>query len=128
MSGGAGNSDGADSFDGGSGIDTLDYGKNTLGTTSPDPFEARPALHHAIFDPFSGALADCGHGGVSREDEFLSNTVENAILGTGNDIFSGSAFNNTVWPNGGQNTLNGCPPDAPDHWLRHRHRQLQPGL
>ena len=36
-------------------------------------------------------------------------TVENAILGTGNDIFTGSAFNNTVWPNGGQNSLNGCP-------------------
>ena len=35
--------------------------------------------------------------------------IEDAILGTGNDTFTGSTFNNTVWPNGGQNTLNGCP-------------------
>ena len=58
----------------------------------------------------------------------LNATVENAILGTGNDIFTGSAFNNTVWPNGGQNSLNGCPGVAVAPRLRHRHGELLPGV
>ena len=110
LSGGAGNNDGADSFDGGSGIDTVDYGKNTLGTTVNLTALSAAADNCSIFDTCTPAnLADCGVGGVGGEDRYLSATVENAILGTGNDLFSGSSFNNTVWPNGGQNSLNGCP-------------------
>ena len=30
-----------------------------------------------------------------------------------------------MWPNGGQNSLNGCP--ALSHGLRYRHRELQQG-
>ena len=41
---------------------------------------------------------------MGSEGDVLINT-ENAILGTGNDIFNGSTFNNIVWPNGGQNVL-----------------------
>ena len=46
--------------------------------------------------------------GAGDDDEILSNSIENAILGSGNDTFAGSSFNNIVWPNGGQNS-NGCP-------------------
>ena len=53
-----------------------------------------------------GAINKSGVGG---EGDVLID-AENAILGSGNDTFTGSAFNNTVWPNGGQNVLNGCPP------------------
>jgi Ca2+-binding RTX toxin-like protein len=110
LSGGAGNNDGADSFDGGSGIDTVDYGKNTLGTTVNLAAASAVVNNCPIFDTGTPPnLADCGVGGVGGEDRYLDSTVENAILGTGNDIFTGSAFNNTVWPNGGQNSLNGCP-------------------
>ena len=109
LSGGAGNNDGADSFDGGSGIDTVDYGKNTLGTTvnlaastlrrTTVPSSTRP----------SGQPGRLRRGWDRWRRPFLDSTIENAILGTGNDVFTGSAFNNTVWPNGGQNSLNGCP-------------------
>ncbi len=110
LSGGAGNNDGADSYDGGSGIDTVDYGKNTLGTTVNLAAVNNAVNNCPIFDTTVPAfVADCGVGGVGGEDRYLDSTVENAILGTGNDIFTGSAFNNTVWPNGGQNSLNGCP-------------------
>ena len=39
--------------------------------------------------------------------------LENAILGTGDDTFTGNAFANRVWPNGGQNVLNGDAPLGP---------------
>jgi Ca2+-binding RTX toxin-like protein len=52
--------------------------------------------------------ATINKSGVGGENDVLID-IENAILGTGNDVFVGSSFNNTVWPNGGQNTLNGCP-------------------
>ena len=89
LSGGAGDGDGADTFDGGSGIDTVDYGNNTLATT---------------VDLASGAAVS----GVAAELDTIvavPPTVENAILGTGDDSFLGSPFNNIVWPNGGQNVL-----------------------
>jgi hypothetical protein len=101
LSGGAGDKDGADSFDGGSGIDTLDYSANTLDTTV-NLFALATANNCAIFS----ATADCGTGGVSGgADLFLSDTIENAKLGTGNDTFNGSVFNNIAFPNGGQNSL-----------------------
>jgi Ca2+-binding RTX toxin-like protein len=107
LSGGAGNLDGADSFDGGSGIDTLDYGKNTSATTVALFGTNATAL---CTGPFASTdTCSVGNGVSGAADVILTNSVENAILGTGNDVFTGSSFNNTVWPNGGQNSLNGCP-------------------
>ena len=60
-------------------------------------------------DLAAAALCSTGNGVSGGEDYIRQNTVENAILGTGSDTFTGSSFNNTVWPNGGQNSLNGCP-------------------
>jgi Ca2+-binding RTX toxin-like protein len=109
LSGGAGNNDGADQFDGGSGIDVLDFGLNTLDTAVN--LSAAPTANNCPdFDTSNPPnVADCGVGGAGNVDRFLTDTIENAILGSGNDTFTGSSFNNTVWPNGGQNALNGCP-------------------
>ena len=102
LAGGAGDGDGLDEFDGGSGIDTIDYGANTESTTV-DLFDGVN-----VCLTFDGFCSDAN--GVSGEgDEILSNSIENSILGSGNDVFTGSSFNNIVWPNGGQNALNGCP-------------------
>ena len=57
----------------------------------------------------TGALCTTGNGVAAGIDLIRNDATENAILGTGNDTFTGSQFNNTVWPNGGQNALNGCP-------------------
>jgi hypothetical protein len=104
LSGGAGDADGADSFDGGSGIDTVDYGANTL-NTRVELFGAVGAACVAVF----GAGSLCGAAGVTGGvDQILNNTVENAILGTADDTFIGSVFNNIAWPNGGQNSLTGA--------------------
>jgi len=90
LSGGAGNgADGDDFFDGGSGIDTLDYGANTHATT--------------VDLDFAGCQGDL----ANECDELQPNTIENAILGTGDDTFFGSVFNNIVWPGGGQNAVSG---------------------
>jgi Ca2+-binding RTX toxin-like protein len=91
LSGGAGQNDGDDEFDGGNGVDTISYAKNTSATTV--------ILNSSA--AFSGAL------GLGELDTIIANTVENAELGTGNDVFTGSAFNNIVYPNGGQNALTG---------------------
>jgi len=104
MSGGAGNADGADSFDGGGGIDTVDYGANTSATTVHLADGVTPC---GIFA--TGALCTTGNGVSAGIDLIRNDATENAILGTSNDTFTGSQFNNTVWPNGGQNALNGCP-------------------
>jgi hypothetical protein len=104
MSGGAGNIDGDDSFDGGGGIDTVDYGNNTSTTTV---HLADGAVACGWFA--TGALCTTGNGVTGANDLIRNDTTENAILGSGNDTFTGSQFNNTVWPNGGQNALNGCP-------------------
>jgi Ca2+-binding RTX toxin-like protein len=101
LSGGAGDKDGLDSFTGGSGIDTIDYGANTLNTTV-NLFGTTACA--GTFG--TGAVCSIGNGVSGGVDPFIeSNTIENAILGTADDVFSGSAFNNIVFPNGGQNTL-----------------------
>ena len=109
LMGGAGDNDGADAFSGGGGIDVLDYGTNTLSTTVALN-AVSTANNCSMFDTSNPVnVADCGVGGTGGTDLFLTDSIENAILGSGNDTFTGSAFNNTVWPNGGQNALNGCP-------------------
>ena len=116
---------GNDYLDGGAGIDAVDYGANTASTTvnlaqnigAPRSRTSTRPLHGragpaptcgAYVRPLRGSVTS----GVGGESDVLIN-IENAILGTGNDTFTGSAFNNTVWPNGGQNTLNGCPTCCP---------------
>ncbi len=114
LAGGPGNGDGPDWMDGGSGIDTVDYGANTSGTTVQ---LAQPNCAFAFQDFFPDhglgdgvtCFNDAGvvvgatimKSGVGTEGDVNIN-VENAILGSGNDTFTGSSFNNTVWPNGGR--------------------------
>ncbi len=92
LAGGSGDDDGPDGFDGGAGIDTVNYGANTLATNVD--------LQHLI----TGS-------GVQRRAARATSivvgppSIENAILGSGDDTFFGSVFNNIVWPNGGQNAL-----------------------
>jgi len=108
LSGGAGDLDGADSFTGGSGIDTIDYGANTLNTTV-NLFGTTVCA--GTFG--TGAVCGTGNGVSGAVDPFIeSNTIENALLGTADDVFNGSVFNNIVFPNGGQNTL-GCVTGTP---------------
>jgi Ca2+-binding RTX toxin-like protein len=78
-----------DFMDGEGGLDTVDYSQRTDGLTV-DLFT--PA------GPVSGDLSTCG------EADQIDN-VENAMLGTGDDTFTGNAFNNIVFPGGGQNVL-----------------------
>jgi hypothetical protein len=82
-----------DSLDGESGIDTVDYSTYAEAVTVD-------------------LVAGCS-GDLSSECDDLNPTGtpsnENAILSTFDDVFNGSSFNNIVWPNGGQNQLNGCP-------------------
>jgi Ca2+-binding RTX toxin-like protein len=98
-------SGGPDRFDGGSGIDTLSYEDNTLPTTvilaggvvscPPDGVTVTP-------------VCTATNGVAAQLDFIVSNTIENAIMGAGDDLFTGSVFNNIVWPNGGQNSLTGA--------------------
>jgi Ca2+-binding RTX toxin-like protein len=135
LAGGPGDGDGPDWMDGGAGIDTVDYGVNTKATTvnlqqPPCGFafqdffpehglgngtncQAEVLTYVAPGPPVVTVTAATpanllNKSGVASEGDVLIN-VENAILGTGNDTFNGSTFNNIVWPNGGQNVLNGCP-------------------
>ena len=92
----------ADIIDGGDGIDTISYSDRTSDLT-------------VNLNVGPGGSPRPGNGDLScaENDSFFnylgtSPTVENAVLGTANDTFWGTLQNNTVWPNGGQNTLNGC--------------------
>ena len=92
----------ADIIDGGDGIDTISYSDRTSDLT-------------VDLNVGPGGSPRPGNGDLScaENDSFFnylgtSPTVENAVLGTANDTFWGTLQNNTVWPNGGQNTLNGC--------------------
>ena len=95
----------ADQIDMGDGVDTLSYADRTddllvnvnLSATVPPGAPANGDLSCGEADTFINAL-----GGTNA-------TVENVVLGTGNDNFVGSPNNNTVWPNGGQNVLAGGP-------------------
>ncbi len=82
---GAANGTDEDSIDGNKGVDTVDYSLRT----------------EDLFVSLTGASS----GGTNEDDEILN--VENAMLGSGDDEFFGSGFNNTVFPGGGTNVLNG---------------------
>ncbi len=94
LKGGAGNdtlagNKGTNTLEGGAGVDAVDY------SWSADPVVL--ALNCTV-TPGSGATT----GTVDT-----IKTMENATLTTGDDTFIGNEFGNTVWPNGGQNSLNG---------------------
>jgi Ca2+-binding RTX toxin-like protein len=102
ISGGTATDD-SDIIDGESGSDWVNYGdrtdpvtvdltKSTVGVTAGSCNDAAEFVNGDV----AGGEADC------------INAVENAALGTGDDTFVGSAFNNTVEPGGGQNVLSGA--------------------
>ena len=107
MAGGAGNVDGADSFDGGGGIDTVDYGKNTSSTTVHLADGVTPC---AVFA--TGALCTTGNGVSGADRPHPERADRERHPRYRQRHVHGVAFNNTVWPNGGQNALNGCPAAA----------------
>jgi len=85
-----------DSITDSGGIDTVDYSARTEDLTVNLAFvPVAPAVDTFI----NGDTAD-GEG-----DSIAANTIEDARLGTGDDLFTGSAFNNRVFPGGGQNSL-----------------------
>ena len=96
---------GADRFDGGSGIDTVSYEDNT----DPTTVALTGGATACPGDGLGGATPLCtsANGVGGQGDLIVNDTVENAILGAGDDLFTGSTFNNIVWPNGGQNSLTG---------------------
>jgi hypothetical protein len=75
----------SDSVDGEGGIDTADYSARTANT--------------------SGNLIGGASGGTGETDTYVN--VENVRLGSGDDSWIGSAFNNIFFPGGGQNALDG---------------------
>jgi hemolysin type calcium-binding protein len=81
-----------DGIDGEGGIDTVDYSQRTDNLT--------------VFLTTDAGFAnlDSGDVGTCGETDDIDN-VENAMLGSGDDSFTGNAFNNVVFPGGGQNTL-----------------------
>jgi Ca2+-binding RTX toxin-like protein len=116
--GGAGNdsisggtaTDDSDVIDGEAGSDWVDYSART------DPVTVD--LTKSVNTAAGNTAGACNDGPGGANDEFVNgdvaggetdciNAVENATLGTGDDTFVGSQFNNTVAPNGGQNSLDG---------------------
>jgi Ca2+-binding RTX toxin-like protein len=98
---GADDSDDSDTVDGEGGIDMVDYGLRTNAVTVN--------LGAAAAGPTAGTCNDLVLefvSGEAGETDCLAN-LENAILGLGDDTFMGNSFPNRVFPNGGQNVLNG---------------------
>jgi hypothetical protein len=91
-----------DIVDGEGGIDTVDYGERTESLNVELDQSNADATDAVCVDASEFTSGDLGAG----EADCLAG-IENAILGTGDDTFTGNAFANRVWPNGGQNVLNG---------------------
>ena len=81
--------DGNDSFDGGTGIDTVDYSKRTVGVTVT----------------MDDGLANDGEPG--SEADFVDLSVENATGGAGDDVLVGSDALNVLTGNDGDDQLFG---------------------
>ncbi|HWO69612.1 MAG TPA: calcium-binding protein [Actinomycetota bacterium] len=99
LNGGTADDDG-DLLNGGSAVDVVDYGARTDAVDVSLSADTAGATAGACND-----AAEFVNGEASETDCITG--VENAILGTGDDSFVGSAFANRVWPNGGQNVLAG---------------------
>lgn len=84
-------------IDGSAGSDWIDYSGDSGGVLV--------CLYQStiVADPCNPGLS----GGTSTSGDDTLVHIENAILGSGDDTFYGSAFSNIVEPNGGQNALNG---------------------
>jgi Ca2+-binding RTX toxin-like protein len=87
-------------IDGSAGVDWIDYSAYST--------DVRVSLGDLSVPPDGDATDDANEcdGDVSEECDLLDR-VENAILGSADDTFSGSPFNNVVNPGGGQNVLDG---------------------
>ena len=79
--------DGADSYDGASGVDTLSYDQRSA--------------------PLSVKLNDVADDGEANERDNVSSTVENLVGGSGADSLTGSAADNVYIGGPGNDTLNG---------------------
>jgi hypothetical protein len=94
LKGGDGVSDGADTLDGESGSDWADYSDRTHAVSVNLTDQGAPGFP-------AGDFVD----GETAEGDAVN--TENVAFGTGDDTFVGNAFNNTVQPGGGQNSLTG---------------------
>ena len=79
------NADGADSYDGGAGTDTLAYSRTTALTITMD-----------------GSSANDGSSG---ENDNVGSTIENLVSGDGDDSITGNSSDNVITGNGGADTM-----------------------
>lgn len=79
--------DGSDAYDGGEGVDTMDYSSRTGDLTV--------------------TLDDTGNDGEAGEADDVQTTVENVTGGEGDDTLTGSDASNTLKGGDGDDTLNG---------------------
>jgi hemolysin type calcium-binding protein len=97
--------DGPNVLDGAAGNDTLagmGGGDDLVGNDGTD------TVDYSWSDPVDLTLNGCGSAtGTEATNGDTIETMENAILSTGDDSFVGNQFGNKVWPNGGQNSLEG---------------------
>jgi Ca2+-binding RTX toxin-like protein len=98
----------SDLLDGEGGTDTIDYSQRT-----DDLVVSLNSAAGSAGPPVVGCGGDvlnapCADGDVDDGEEDDLQGIENANLGTGDDTFTGSAFNNVVNPGGGQNVLDGA--------------------
>jgi Ca2+-binding RTX toxin-like protein len=97
--GGAGNDTiagmaGDDDLEGEGGVDVVDYS-----------WSASPVTVLLSCDTATAGDGDIGGTTNPTNDDLF--TIENAILTADDDSFTGNQFSNRVWPNGGQNSLDG---------------------
>jgi len=97
--GGAGNDTlasmaGDDDLEGEGGVDVVDYS-----------WSASPVTVLLSCDTAVAGDGDIGGSTNPTKDDLF--TIENALLTADDDSFTGNQFANRVWPNGGQNSLDG---------------------
>ena len=98
---------------GGSGNDLIAGGGNADDGGDGDDLEGEGGIDTVDYGAYDGPVTlalNCGGvagTGDAGEDDDVIDTMENAILTADDDAFFGNGFANTVWPNGGQNSLEG---------------------
>jgi Ca2+-binding RTX toxin-like protein len=90
-----------DLIDGGSGIDEVDYDQRT------ENLDVWLGYAPAASVDAINAACSGDHTTTGECDLITPRTTENARLGSGDDSFNGSQFNNVVFPGEGQNVLIG---------------------
>lgn len=100
----------SDYINGGTDIDTVDYSERAdnllvclyqVAIPTPPATSSDPCLVSAVTG------GNSGDQDITPVESSLIKNVENANLGSGDDVFFGNAFNNAVKPGGGQNVLDG---------------------